>query len=197
MSLIRFAARSMFAGHFISSGLSAVRNPDETAASAESFTDKAVPLVQRVVPAQYSSSVPEQAATWVRIGGLLKIVGGAMFATGIGRRLGAMFLVPGALLDVAVAWPGKDASTQEKREARQHALTNVALLGGAILATRDLHGQPSLAWRAEHKRQLAAKQAGVVADKAQAMSARARKKARKQVKAAKKQARKMAKQVQR
>lgn len=179
MSLLRFAARTAFASHFVLDGVQDLTKPAERAPEAEAFTSKAVPLVQRVVPPAYSSSVPEQAETWVRISGILKIAGGAMFATGILRRLGALFLVPAALLDVAVAWPGKHAPQEEKQAARRDALTKVALLGGAVLAAQDLQGRPSLGWRAEQKQKLAAKQAAELGDKAGKMTRKAKKRAKK------------------
>ncbi len=178
----------MFAGHFVTSGLRAVREPEDLTARAEDFTQKAVPLVQRLVPASYSSHIPQETKTWVRIAGFLKIVGGSMFATGIGRRLGACFLVPATLLDVAMVWPDKHAGPAEKAERRAEALQHVALLGAAVLATQDLQGQPSLGWRAEQRRQQASAQ---VSEKAKAASAMTRKSMRKQARKAKKLAKRV------
>ena len=92
MSLLRFVARSLFAGQFIADGVRAVAHPAEIAPDAERLTSTIAPLVQRVVPAHLASSVPENTETWVRMIGAAQIVGGAMFATGLGRRLGAGLL---------------------------------------------------------------------------------------------------------
>lgn len=182
MNLVRFAARSLFAGYFIADGIQAVSKPSETAPEAEAFTDKAVPLIQRILPSSYSSSVPEEAETWVRATGALKVVGGIMFATGIGRRLGAFFLAGASVLDIAVAWPSKDADKQDAKAGRAQALKHGALLGAAVLATKDLQGKPSLAWRAEQKSKQAGRQAAELGQKAGKVSRKAKKRAKKKAK---------------
>ncbi len=190
MSLVRLAARTLFAGFFIADGVDALRKAPELAPDAESATKKAVPLLQRALPSSYSSSVPEEPETWVRIGGGLKVAGGVLFATGIGRRLGAAMLVPATLLDVAVAAPAKDASQDERKDARREMLVRGALLGGALLGAMDLQGRPSLGWRAEQRRKVAAKHAAELSDRTGKMTRKARKQARKAAKRAKKQAKK-------
>lgn len=179
MSLLRFVARSLFASYFIVDGLRAATKPTETAPEAEAFVEKAVPLVQRIVPAPYSSSVPEDATQWVRISGAAKVLGGVMFATGVGRRLGAVLLAKACVLDVAIAWPAKDAPHDERKSAQKGALRHLALLGGALLASQDLQGKPSVGWRAEQKSKVAAKQASELGDKVGKMSKKAKKRARK------------------
>lgn len=149
MSPLRFLARSLFASAFILDGVKKVTKPSESAPEAEAFTEKVVPMLQRVVPAPYSSSVPENTETWVRLGGAAQVLGGAMFATGVGRRFGALLLAKASVLNIAIALPGKDASKDEKAAARPHVLSNVALLGAAVLAARDTEGSPRLSWRAE------------------------------------------------
>ncbi len=150
MSLLRFLSRSLFASAFVIDGVKKVSKPSESAPEAEAFTAKVVPLLQRVVPAPYSSSIPESTETWVRLGGAAEIAGGLMFATGLGRRLGAVMLAKSSILNLAIALPGKGASKEEKDAARPQVLTSLALLGATILAARDTQGQPGLAWRAEH-----------------------------------------------
>ena len=49
MSLLRFVARSMFAGYFITEGVKAVTKPAESAPDAEAFASTVTPLLQRVV----------------------------------------------------------------------------------------------------------------------------------------------------
>jgi len=147
MSLLRFLARSLFASAFVADGVRKVTAPAELAPEAEVFTSRVTPLVQRVVPSGYSSHVPDRAESWVRIYGAVEVVGGVMFATGIGRRLGAFLLANTSLLNIAVALPDKGADPDEKQARRPEVLKNVALLGASVLATQDLQGRPSSSWR--------------------------------------------------
>lgn len=193
MSLLQFAARSLFASWFIADGIDTLRNTDDRASEAEAATNKVVPLVQRVVPAAYSSSVPEQSKTWVRLSGVCKVLGGVMFSTGIGRRLGAGLLLPAAVLDAMIAAPDKDASKEERSAARRKMLQSLALVGGAIIGVKDLQGKPSLSWRADQARAAASKAMNETAPKAiKSQTKRAKAKARKQAKKAKKAAKKLA-----
>lgn len=185
MSLMRFVARSMFASLFMAEGVKAVTRPTDIASDAQAFTDKVVPLVQRVVPAQLSSYVPDKAETWVRCVGVAQVVGGAMFATGIGRRLGALLLTGSSVFTIATALPGKDASKAAKDAARPEVLRGVAMLGASVLATMDTQGRPSLTWRAEE----AAKATG---QKASALGADVKASARSAAKRTEKKAKKMA-----
>lgn len=180
MSLLRFIARSLIAGTFIVDGINKVTKPADSAADAEGFTERVTPLVQRVAPAGYSSWVPENAETWVRIGGVAQIAGGAMFATGIGRRLGAVLLAKASVLNIAIALPSKDASSAEKKAARPEVLTKVALLGSTLLAAQDLQGNPSLSWRASHTIDKVEKQASDTTEKLSRKAKKSAKKARKQ-----------------
>mgnify|MGYP000848555564 FL=1 len=147
MSLLRFLARSLFASAFVADGVRKVTSPAELAPEAEAFTARVTPLVQRVVPSGYSSHVPDRAESWVRICGAAEVLGGVMFATGIGRRLGACLLAQASILNIAVALPEKGADAEEKQERRPEVLKNVALLGASVLATQDLQGRPSASWR--------------------------------------------------
>lgn len=180
MSLLRFIARSLIASTFVVDGINKVTKPADSAADAEEFTNRVTPLVQRVAPAGYSSWVPENAETWVRIGGFAQIAGGAMFATGIGRRLGALLLAKASVLNIAIALPGKDASKEEKKAARPEVLTRLALLGSTLLASQDLQGNPSLAWRAGHTIDKVEQQASDTTEKLSRKARKAAKKARKQ-----------------
>lgn len=180
MSLLRFIARSLIAGTFIVDGVNKVTKPAESAAEAEGFAEKVTPLVQRVAPAGYSSWVPESSESWVRIGGIAQIAGGAMFATGIGRRLGAVLLAKASVLNVAIALPGKDATSAEKKAARPEVLTQLALLGTTLLAAQDLQGNPSLSWRAGHTIDKVEKHASDTTEKLSRKARKSAKKARKQ-----------------
>lgn len=196
MSLVRFAARSLFGSWFIADGIEAFRKTDELASKAEGATEKAVPLVQRVVPASYSSSVPERAETWVRIGGACKVLGGVMYATGIGRRVGAALLIPAAALDAAIVAPTSDASEDEKKTGRAEVMKRLALLGAAVVGVMDLHGRPSLGWRASNRVDAVAKSnSNLSPSQLKSQAKKTKKQARKQAKKAKKAAKKRANKV--
>ncbi len=199
MSLLRFVARSMFAGYFITEGIKAVAKPAEIAPDAEAFTSKVTSLAQRIVPADVSSYVPDKAETWVRIAGVAQVAGGAMFATGIGRRLGALLLTKASILNVAISLPPGDATKEAKESARPDVLRNVALLGACVLATQDTQGKPSLAWRADEAARVSGQKAARLGDdvtrKAQITALRTEKKARKLARKARRQAREIGKKI--
>lgn len=181
MSVLRFIARSLFASYYIAEGVKAVAKPAEIAPDAERLTAVIAPLVQRAVPADVSSYVPEKPETWVRIGGATQIVGGIAFATGIGRRLGAVGLSTIAALNLAMALPGKGAPTAVKQAARPEVLRQAALLGAALLATQDTQGKPSLAWRADQAAKATGKKATKVGKRASRKAAKAGKKVAKKL----------------
>ncbi len=159
MSLLRFAGRTMLASFFVVQGAKAVVNPDPLVADAEPIAKAFVPLAQRVAPASVAGYIPEETKTLVRLTGAAQVVGGLMLATGIGRRLGATVLGLSMVPHVLASRPSK-ASTPEQRDvAKSHLLRNVALLGGAILASQDTQGRPSLAWLADDRRQRLASEA--------------------------------------
>lgn len=192
MSFLRFVARSLVAGTFVVDGVRKATKPAESAEDAQQFTDAVAPMVQRVAPAGFSSYVPEKAETWVRAAGIAQIAGGAMFATGIGRRLGAVLLAKASILNVAIAWPGKDASKEQKEAARPQLLTHLALLGTALLAAQDTQGRPSIAWRAGHTIDKGQDKVSAASEK---LSRRARKGAKKARKDARRATRKVSKKL--
>ncbi len=148
MTLLRAVGRTMLASYFIASGIKAVRQPSLYVTEAEPVTDKLVPALKKYAPAQVASYIPEDTATLVRINGILQVAGGAMLATGKGRRLGS-WLLAYSLVPATVArhpfWTETDREV--KSTERAAFLKNVSLLGGVILAARDTEGQPGLGWR--------------------------------------------------
>ena len=52
MTLLRAAARTLLASYFISSGVGAVRRPDELVPAAQPVADALVPFVKRYAPDQ-------------------------------------------------------------------------------------------------------------------------------------------------
>ncbi|MDO5287596.1 MAG: DoxX family protein [Actinomycetia bacterium] len=153
MSLMRFAARSMLASFFVVQGAKAVVNPEPLVAGAEPIARSFVPLAQRVAPASLAGYVPEETQTLVRATGAAQVVGGLMLATGIGRRLGAAVLGLSMVPHVLASRPSRAASAEQREIAKSQLLRNVALLGGAILASLDTQGKPSLAWLAADRRE--------------------------------------------
>ncbi|MGI8457960.1 MAG: DoxX family protein [Propionibacteriaceae bacterium] len=148
MTLIRAVGRTMLASYFIASGIKAVRKPSLYVTEAEPVTDKIVPALKKYAPAQVASYIPEDTATLVRINGVVQVAGGAMLATGKGRRLGS-WLLACSLVPATVArhpfWTETDS--EAKSTERAAFLKNVSLLGGVIVAARDTEGQPGLRWR--------------------------------------------------
>lgn len=149
MTLLRSTARTMLASYFVVSGLKAVRDPDSLVPAAEPLVDGVVPKVQRFAPEQIASLVPTDAKTWVRINGVLELVGGIALATGKGRRLGAALLALSLVPTTIGKYPFWSRSDPAERAAdRDHFLKNVSLLGGVLIASRDTEGKPSLGYRA-------------------------------------------------
>lgn len=195
MSLLRFLSRSLFASAFIADGVKKLSKPSESAPEAEAFTERVVPLLQRVIPAPYASSIPESTETWVRLGGAAEVAGGVMFATGLGRRLGAVLLAKSTILNLAIALPSKGASKEERDTARPQVWTNIALLGATLIAARDLQGRPSLSWRAEQTVKSVDKKISDAGDDLSRKAKKAAKKADKKKDELTKSARKEAKKV--
>ncbi len=152
MSLLRFAGRTMLASFFVVQGAKAVVNPEPLVADAEPIARSVVPLVQKVAPPSVAGYIPEDTKTLVRVSGAAQVVGGLMLATGIGRRLGAGVLGLSMVPHVIAARPRKATSIEDRDAAKSQLLRNVALLGGAILASQDTQGKPSLAWLASDRK---------------------------------------------
>lgn len=152
MSLLRFAGRTMLASFFVVNGAKAVANPEPLVASAEPLAKAFVPLAQKVAPPTVANYIPEDTKTLVRVTGAAQVLGGLMLATGIGRRLGAGILGLSMVPHVLASRPGKLSTPEERQIAQSHLLRNVALLGGAILASLDTQGKPDLAWLATDRK---------------------------------------------
>lgn len=162
MNLLRGVGRLLLGGYFIASGVKAVRNPSDFEDAAKPLAEQVVPLVAKVLPDDYASLIPEDTTTLVRINGVASVIGGLGMATGIGSRGGATLaaasMVPHVL---ASAGKGPDAS-------KTALFGNLALFGAALVVSQDTRGRPSLAWRADHKRQEIAKQAAATRKAAEA-----------------------------
>jgi uncharacterized membrane protein YphA (DoxX/SURF4 family) len=160
MSLLRFAGRTMLASFFVVQGAKAVVNPEPLVEDADPLARAFVPLAQKVAPAAMAGYLPEDTKTLVRVTGAAQVVGGLMLATGLGRRLGAAVLGLSMVPHVIASRPTRSSTAEEREIARSQLLRNVALLGGAIVASLDTQGRPSLAWLADDRRQRLAGEAG-------------------------------------
>ncbi|MCQ4624672.1 DoxX family protein [Corynebacterium sp. CCUG 69979] len=144
--MIRKLARPMLASVYIADGVGTVTSSSEHAKGAE----KVVNTIKSVLPAQYASYIPSDPETVAKINGGVKIGAGATFALGKMSRLSAGLLAGSTVCTLMARnafWEAKN--DEEKAKMRTGALTNVALLGGVLLATADTEGKPGLAWRAQ------------------------------------------------
>jgi len=141
MTVVRFLARPMLASSFVLAGMDKLRNADDTATQLS-------PLLRRA-----AESLPFQTNEKVlaRVIGGTQVGAGVCFALGKSARLAATILAVISALNGYVEWRSADISSKEGRDARRkQLLKNVSLAGGALLASVDTAGKPSLAWRAEH-----------------------------------------------
>lgn len=74
--------------------------------------------------------------------------------------MGALLLAKSSAINLAIAWPEKDAAPAVKEAARGEVLRQAAaLLGAATLSALDTQGKPSLQWRADQATKEAKKKA--------------------------------------
>lgn len=141
MSIVRALARPMLASSFIFSGLDRLRHADQTAAELAPVLR---PLSQ-ALPLDASEKTLARALAGAQVGA------GVLLAAGKFARPAGLILTLTAGLTAVVEYRSADTTTQEKRAHRRTQLTkNIALIGGALLASVDTAGRPGLAWRTEH-----------------------------------------------
>ncbi|PIE27510.1 MAG: hypothetical protein CSA58_03955 [Micrococcales bacterium] len=149
----------MLASVFVVTGQDQLRHPGGR-------VDGARPLVRAADKAAGTHTNPELA---VRVNGALMTGAGALLALGKFPRMSSAMLaaglVPTTLAEHAF-WNETDPET--KRQQRSKFLTNVALMGGLLIAAADTEGKPGLAWRARQAKIEASK----AADRAQRQAAR-------------------------
>src|SRR6266516_4066488 len=128
MTVVRALARPLLSSIFIVQGMNSIRNPEPLVPKAQPVTDRLVPLVKKVAPAQVGDRIPETTANLVRLHGAVQVVSGLALATGKGRRLGGLLL---AAVDTegkpGVAWRASHGAKAAKRETK----------GGAKAAKRE------------------------------------------------------------
>jgi putative oxidoreductase len=143
MSISRRIARPMLASMFIAGGLDAIQSPEGKVKAAAAVTE---PLKARF------PLLPEDAATLVRLNGIVQVGAGGLLALGKFRRLAAWALVASVIPTTYAGhrfWEEVDEETRAQQ--RVHFLKNLGLLGGLVLAAVDTEGAPSLGWRARRR----------------------------------------------
>ena len=184
MSVLRFVARSMLASYFVLNGVRAWAHPEHLAPAPAPIAEKLMPKLSAALPESARAFVPTDATGLVKLNGLLQIVGGASLATGFFRRIGAGVLAVTTVPNLLAANPLTKGPGQAAAQAEFG--TNVALLGGVLLAAQDTEGKPTLVWRLRTQRGLlakdAAKRKAELERDARATAADAAKLARKSVK---------------
>ena len=176
MSVLRFVARSMLASYFVLNGVRALAHPEDLAPATAPIAEKLMPKLSAALPESARAFVPTDATGLVKLNGLLQIVGGASLATGFFRRIGAGVLAVTTVPNLLAANPLTKGPGQAAAQAEFG--TNVALLGGVLLAAQDTEGRPDLAWKIRTQRELAAKQAAKAEAAEQRAQAAAEKAAR-------------------
>ncbi len=138
MTVVRRVARPMLAAIFIKNGIDQVRHAGDLAPSAE-------PLVHRVAG---PLRLPDDPVLLVRLNGAAMAGAGVLFALGRAPRLAATVLAATAAPSAYVNhpfWSEKDPAV--RREVLDDFLTDLGLLGGALLASVDTAGKPGALWR--------------------------------------------------
>lgn len=138
----------MLASYFVYNGTKQALNPAPMVADAEPLADKFVPLAKSIAPEQVAGFIPNNTKSLVRLDGAIMAAGGLGLASGIGRRAGAGLIAAGMLPHVLAVNPNGGRNGLEKDANRAHFVRNLALLGGALIASQDTQGKPSLGWRA-------------------------------------------------
>ncbi|WP_432522423.1 DoxX family protein [Kineococcus sp. SYSU DK006] len=138
MTLVRRVARPMLAAIFIKTGIDQVRHAGDLAPSAE-------PLVHRVAGPLH---LPDDPVLLVRLNGAAMAAAGVLYALGRAPRLSATVLAATAAPSAYVNhpfWTEKDKSV--RAEVLEDFLTDLGLLGGALLGAVDTAGKPGALWR--------------------------------------------------
>lgn len=144
MSLVRMIARPMLATIFVVQGAKNFRDPEPAMPAAAKFAERVGPTVEQRAPA-----LPTDPKTLVRINAGVQFGAGLALATGRCPRLAALTLA-GSLAPTTWArhafWEIDDP--EERKAQRIHAMKNLGLAGGLLLAAVDTEGKPGLSWRA-------------------------------------------------
>jgi uncharacterized membrane protein YphA (DoxX/SURF4 family) len=106
--------------------------------------------------------MPDDPEMMVRANGATMLVAGTLLGMGRFPRFAALALA-GALVPTTYAahafWAVEDPAARAQQKI--HFLKNVGLLGGVLLASVDTAGKPGLAYRTQHVRADARRQAAI------------------------------------
>lgn len=171
MSIVRRLARPLLSAAFISGGVDKIRHPHERA-------ERLAPVIDKVGERIGGSLSTVDSTLVVRAAGGAEIGAGILLSAGIFPRLSATVLVATSTVDAAGTPVWKIRDKEERRRAFSRMVTNMSLLGGALLASVDTAGKPGLAWRAQHASDSAKKLAEHQTKAWQKQAAKSAKKAR-------------------
>jgi uncharacterized membrane protein YphA (DoxX/SURF4 family) len=151
MTVVRALARPLLSTIFIVQGAKAARSPEPLVAKAQPVTDRMVPMIKKVAPAQVADRLPDSTANLVRLNGAAQVLGGLALASGRGRRFGATLLAA-SLVPTTLAGHSFWQETDKVAKANQKVqfMKNLGLMGGLLLAAVDTEGKPGVVWRASH-----------------------------------------------
>ena len=143
MKLLSSVSRQMLAARFAIDGATALKDPEAHAAEAKPFTDQAVPLLQQAAP---SASIPTDPMTWVRINGVVNVVGAAMLASGRMPRLAATLLAANLIPSILAHsfWNEPDPTIQA--EQRRLFLKDISMAGGLLTTAAAPRRSTSARW---------------------------------------------------
>ncbi|WP_035719732.1 DoxX family membrane protein [Gordonia shandongensis] len=134
--LLRTIARPLLGTAFVASGVDALRAPAGPARVAEPLLD----------------SVPAESETVIRAAGAVQVAAGVALAAGKAPRLSSAVLA-GTLVPTTVFasdfWNETDPALKSAK--RSEFVKNLGLLGGALIASADTEGRPSLGWRGRRR----------------------------------------------
>lgn len=134
--LLRKIARPLLGAAFIASGVDAVRSPSSAAHVAD-------PILE---------SAPVESETVVRVAGALQIGAGVALATGRAPRIASTVLIGTVIPSTVFASDFWNETDPAQRRVKQSAFVkNLGLLGGAMIASADTEGKPSLGWRGRRR----------------------------------------------
>lgn len=141
MTLVRRLARPLLAAPFVAHGVDGFRHPGP-------YVDEARPVAAQVAKVASPLGLPEDPEVLVRVHGAAMAGSAALLALGrLPRLAGTVLAVTGALTLASHHrfWEEKDP--ERRREQRQSFVSQLGLLGGALLAAVDTQGRPGLAYR--------------------------------------------------
>jgi uncharacterized membrane protein YphA (DoxX/SURF4 family) len=148
----------MLASMFLVGGYGSLKYADALATAAKPVNDRIRGWAEKRLPVEVPDDV-----TLVKVNGVTHLAAGAMLATGRMPKLSSLVLA-GTMVPTTLAghrfWEEQDP--QARNQQMQHFFKNVSMMGGLLIAARDLEGRPGLAWRTRRAAKDARRQAKAV-----------------------------------